>query len=518
MKSLLRRLDRWWLAPLLLWLAPFALLFALGLFWLSEHGAMLHWAGLALLLGAIGYGLQYWQGRRERGALDAARTQADPDWPDEADGAWSRVESLAAGLDTRDWPLDDQTALMRLGRRTLEQVASCYHPETDYPLLELRVPHTLLVIERASRDLRESITANVPFSHRLTVGALARAYRWKPFAERLLGLHGSGRWVPNPASALLGQAWSQLLDRAYAGARRSLYQWLLQEYVRKLGHSAIALYSGRLLLAEEEPLKQLTQTVQADPARAPETAPAACERLAEEPLRILILGRSSTGKSSLISALFGQLRAATDLLPDTTRTLTPYRLERQGMEIALVFDSPGSERLSHRSLQEIANPADMILWVSAAHRPDRQVERQTLDTLRTLQAARVDRRPPPLLVVVTHIDRLRPLREWLPPYDLTDTSNLKAMSIQAAIAALASDLEVPIANVIPVCLAEGRVYNVEDSLWAAVLDQIDRAQRVRLLRCQDVRRREENWKLLRRQLANAGRFLLALPRPSPRNP
>ena len=114
-------------------------------------------------------------------------------------------------------------------------------------------------------------------------------------------------------------------------------------------------------------------------------------------------------------------------------------------------------------------------------------------------------------MAVTHIDRLRPLREWQPPYDLTETRNLKAMSIQAAVTALATDLEVPIASVIPVCLAEGRVYNVEDTLWAALLGQLDRARRARLLRCQDECRRKENWMLLRRQLANAGRFLLALP-------
>jgi hypothetical protein len=46
---------------------------------------------------------------------------------------------------------------------------------------------------------------------------------------------------------------------------------------------------------------------------------------------------------------------------------------------------------------------------------------------------------------------------------------------------------------------------------------MDRAQRVRLLRCQVARRREENWTLLRRQLANAGRFLLAWPGRSSRH-
>ncbi len=519
MKSLMTRIDRWWLVSLLLWTVPLAALLPMGLLWLHQAGLLLVWIASILLFSAAGYGLAYWLRAAGRDALDVEQTQPDPAWPAAAEGAWTLVEEMAARIDPADWPLAAEMRLGALAQRTLEQVARYFHPEVDQPLLELRVPHALLIIERASRDLRQAITEQIPFSHRLTIGALARAYRWKPFAERLLGLYRAGRWIANPANALLNEAWSQLRNQGFAMARQDVYRWLLQEYVRKVGHYAIQLYSGRLLLTEEDPVKRLTQASSVDLEQAAEieAATPSLEDVSGEPLRVLVLGRSNTGKSSLINALFGQLRAATDIVADTTRAQTPYRLERDGVEIALIFDTPGSERLAYKSLHDAAISADMILWVSAAHRPDRQSERHILDTLRTAQAARIDRRPPPLIVVVTHIDRLRPLREWQPPYDLTDSDNLKAMSIQAAITALAADLEVPIANVIPVCLAEGRVYNVDDTLWTAILDQMDRAQRVRLLRCQDVRRREENWNLLRRQLANAGRFLLALPGRASRN-
>jgi hypothetical protein len=68
-------------------------------------------------------------------------------------------------------------------------------------------------------------------------------------------------------------------------------------------------------------------------------------------------------------------------------------------------------------------------------------------------------------------------------------------------------LAVPVATVIPVCLASERIYNVNDALWAAMLDRQDEAGKVRFLRCLEQRKREENWTLLRRQLANAGRWL-----------
>ncbi len=512
MQSLMRRIDGLWLGALLLWLLPFAALLILGLVWLRQEGLVLVWLGSILLFSAVGFGLQVWLKNRQQIKLDAARTEADPSWSPAADGAWAIIEDFANSVEPDDWPLEEGVRLGELARLSLEKVARHFHPEVEQPLLELRVPHALMVIERASRDLRETITEQIPFSHRLTVGSLARAYRWKPFAERVLGLYRAGRWVVSPPNALLNEAWAHLRKRGFAMAQRDVYRWLLQEYVRKVGVYAIDLYSGRLLLSEDSPVKRLTQTSRADLEAATLAATEEGGELPGEPLRILVLGRSNAGKSSLINLLFGQLRTATDVLPDTTRALTPYRLERDGLEIGLIFDTPGAERLSHKALNEAATAADMIIWVSAAHRPDRQTERQTLDALRTIQAARVDRRPPPMLIAVTHIDRLRPLREWLPPYDLTDSSSLKAMSIQAAVTALAADLDVPIANVIPVCLAEGRVYNVADSLWTAILNQMDHAQRTRLLRCRDESRREENWNLLRRQLANAGRFLLALPK------
>lgn len=511
MQRLLKRIDHWWMVALTAWLIPVVALLPLGMLWLRQEGLLPYWLASLVAFSALGYGLQFWLKRREQGGLAAEQTQPDPDWPPSAEAAWALVEDFATNLKPDDWPIGDVQKLSMLAQRTLEKVASHYHPEVDQPLLELTVPHTLLIIERASRDLRDTMTAHVPFSHRLSLGSLVRAYRWKPFAERLLGLYRAGQWAVNPTNAALNEVWGHLRWRGYALARRELSRWLLQEFVRKVGTHAIDLYSGRPLLFEEDPLSRATTASTVDLAVAAESAIKDAQGPTGEPLRILVLGRSNTGKSSLINALFGELRAATDLVSDTTQALTPYRLEHDGLELALIFDAPGAEQLAYRSLREAAAAADMILWVSAAHRPDRQSERQILDGLRTAQSTRTSHRPPPLLVVVTHIDQLRPLREWQPPYDLTDSNNLKAMSIQAAVTALAADLEVPIASVIPVCLAEGRVYNVEDTLWAALLDQLDRARRSRLLRCQEAQRRDQNWKLLRRQLANSGRFLLALP-------
>lgn len=506
MKTLLTRIDRLRLLALLLWAVPVAALLPLGLVWLSQVEAMRYWLAALVLFSAVGYGLQFWLHRHERRLLLTAETGPDPVWPPAAEAAWALVEDMAAQTKAEDWPIDKGARLGDLGRQTLERVARHFHPTVDEPLLELTVPHTLLIVERASRDLREAITDHIPFSHRLTVGSLMRAYRWKPFADRLLGLYRAGQWIVNPVNAFLASALDQLRDRGYSLAQDEIYRWILQEYVRKVGTYAIELYSGRLLLSDAPSEARSTRSSERDLR----VADGSDEPLGE-PLRILVLGRSNAGKSSLINALFGQLRVATDLLPDTTKMLTPYRLAREGLDLALIYDTPGSDAMDEQTLRSAAGDADMILWVSAADRPDRHADRETLDTLRAAFAERLTRRPPPVLVALSHIDRLRPVREWLPPYDLAQPKSLKAESILAAVEVVATDLAIPIASVIPVCLAGGRVYNVEDVLWAAILDRLDAAQRSRLLRCQDARKREENWSLVRRQLANAGRFLLALP-------
>lgn len=506
---MLNRSDRLRLTALLLWALPIAALLPLGIWWLWQSGAILYWLAAMVTFSAAGYGLQFWLRRRDRRLLTDVQTAPDPHWPPRSQAAWDAIEGMAERVKPEDWPLSDGPRLSNLGRDALEQVARIYHPEREQPLLELTLPHGLLIIERACRDLRNEIAGQIPFSHRLTLGDLLRAYRWKATAKRLLDLYRAGRMVINPANALLAEGWERLRRDAFGAAWSDLHRWLLQEYVRKVGYYAIALYSGRLTLNEGDPADALTPSSRRDQDRAAADGTAQ----AGEPLRILVLGRTNAGKSSLINALFGRLTAPADALPDPAGAVAPYRLERNGLTAALVFDTPGydTDGLPPKALDRLVTDADLVIWVTAAHRPDHQGDRETLDRIRARWAARPDRHPPPLLVALSHIDLLRPPTQWQPPYDLTNPQGPKAVNIRAAVEAVAADLALPIADVIPVCLAEGRVYNVADSLWAALLDRQNTANKVRLLRCLDERKRTEDWSLLLRQLSGTGRLLARLP-------
>lgn len=508
MKSPLGQIDTLRVLALALLLLPVVAVFGLGLVWLWQSGRMTWWLGGVAACVAVGFGLQQWLVRRDRKLLAEAATEPNADWPPSADVVWQRVQALADTCEPTDWPLDDGGRMLELGRRTLETVSQCYHPDVDEPLLELTVPHALLIVERASRDLRRDIAGQIPFSHRLTIGDLFRLQRWKAGAERAFDIYRVGRMIVNPLNALIGEAWRHLGNRSFGLARTELHRWLLRAYVRKVGYYAIDLYSGHLPLEDDDRVSRRTAVSGADLTAADDAADTG-----DEPLRILVLGRSNAGKSSLINALFGRLTAATDVMPDTTTALVPYALTRDGLTRALLFDSPGceGERFERKDMREAALHSDLILWVSAATRPDRKGERECLDALRGFQSSHPERRPPPLLVVVSHIDMLRPPAEWAPPYDLAEPRGAKATNIRDAVQAVAADLCVAIERAIPVCLREERVYNVEDTLWAAILTLQDEALRVRLLRCLDARKRDENWRLLRKQLLATGRFLSELP-------
>jgi hypothetical protein len=113
------------------------------------------------------------------------------------------------------------------------------------------------------------------------------------------------------------------------------------------------------------------------------------------------------------------------------------------------------------------------------------------------------------VVALTHIDQLRPFREWNPPYDLADPQGAKAENIREAVEATAGDLSVDVERVVPVCLLAGDLYNVEEGLIPAILTILDAAQRMKYLRCLREFKDEEYWRRLRQQAANAGRILLS---------
>ena len=511
-----------WLLLALFSALPYFVLGAVGAWWLYDSGWWLWWIGWAALVSLSGWPLMNWLRKRSSwsqisdagpaaarsSAAGSLATGPSPDWSPLGLAAWADVEAISRRLATEDVALDRPEPLLKLAKDVVETVARQFHPRSKKPLLEIPVPYVLRIVELVSHDLRSECSARIPGSHILTIHDLLRLKKLVELAPRAYVLYRAIRLFVNPVSAIGRELNDHVLSQMMTGPTNDIKRWALEFAVKRTGFYAIELYSGHLVLRGVE-FDQYT-TAQSRLAISGEQE--RTESLANEPLRILILGQVKAGKSSLVNAMFGETRAAVDVVP-RTRNIEPYLLERDGLQRAIILDTAGYEDATQTTAaldearQEILQ-CDLVVLVSSAQTAARDADKRLLDEVRNLFQKTPDREFPPLVVALTHVDQLRPFREWNPPYDLAQSQGTKAQQIREAVVATAEDLAVDVERVIPVCLQEGRVYNVDEGLIPAILTFLGDAQRLKYLRCLREFKDEEYWRRLREQAVNTGRILL----------
>ena len=485
-------------------LLPTASLIPLGGLWLWQRGYLIYWAiasctivaaSFLLLQRLIGGGVA----RDDAPPQEKAEAAADPGWTPRQDEAWGDVVGLASTVEPQR--LSSRDAAQNLALETIELVARRLHPERRDPLLQFTVPEALAVIERASRGMRSFVIRTFPLGDRITVAQLMWLYRWRGALQ--LAEKGYDLWrivrILNPVAAATQELRERFTRQLLAMGRQHVAQRLASAYVREIGRAAIDLYGGTLRVTATELSAHVTWASRADLAAA--------EGREAEPLRIVVAGQTGAGKSSLVNALASAVEAQVDALP-ATRLFTAYKLTHEGLPAALLIDSPGltgAERLD--ALIDHAADVDMVLWVASASRAAREIDRQALATIRGHFAAEPNRRRPPLLLVLTHIDALRPFNEWEPPYDLTAASRPKSQSILGAMEAAGAELGFAAAEIVPVRIdGAAPPYNI-DALWAKIIELVPEAQRARLLRTLGDIRNASAWSGLWSQAANAGRVI-----------
>ena len=150
---------------------------------------------------------------------------------------------------------------------------------------------------------------------------------------------------------------------------------------------------------------------------------------------------------------------------------------------------------------------DMILLVISVVNAARDIDQQMLKVINETISLNPRIKVPPVIVAMTHIDQLRPLREWKPPYNIADPDSLKSDMIRQAIEAIAKDLKINSDQIAAVSLAPGNIYNVEEGLIPTILQQLDHAKGIRYTRCLRDYHQEDYWRRLWTQSKNAGRFI-----------
>ncbi len=317
------------------------------------------------------------------------------------------------------------------------EVAYAYHPEVKHPLLNIYIPQAYGLIRGTVDDTDRWIAQLSPILDRVTIGQAYQAYftyrKLEPSAKKLFKLWNWAQWVINPAAAIAktaSQNYSQEANQQLLGNFNQLFR---ETALRNLSRQAIALYSGNTLPptfvttptptptlpeAKTETLREILEQAQTQ------------EAVEQKPVNILLVGRTGAGKSSCINSLFQEDLAEIDVLPSTD-SIKSYQWQTEVGESLILWDTPGYEQVNGEDLRNLvidyASNADLLLLVTPCLDPALQMDRDFLQDIKTEIADL------PTITIVTQVDRLRPIREWNPPYYWQQGEKPKEKAIRGAI-------------------------------------------------------------------------------------
>lgn len=390
---------------------------------------------------------------------------------------------VAAREDVLPW--EDWAQFFRRCQTLIEAIAHVYYPTTKRPFLNIYVPDAYGLLRGTVDDVDQWMQKLSPVLGQVTVGQAYETYetyrKLEPAARTAVKVWQWSRWIFNPVAALTRTSTQTYRNQANQQLLANLGQIVRETTLQALGERAIALYSGeavRTLESLELKLPEAeTQTLQ---EIITEAAPA--EAVEQAPLNVLLVGRTGAGKSSLVNTLFGRETAAVDVLPSTD-TLQSYQFQNNLDETLTLWDSPGYEQSGRDDLRhaviEKAAEADLLLLVTPATDPALQMDLAFLEEITT----QIDDLP--VISIVTQVDRLRPIREWSPPYDWRSGDQPKETSIREAIAYRQEILGEVSTAILPLVTGDT---TQERQAWggtelsAAMVDEFDPAKQGRMAR------------------------------------
>ena len=246
-----------------------------------------------------------------------------------------------------DWPTFWQRCQQVVGA-----IAHLYHPEVKYPLLNIHIPQAYGLIRGTVDDMDQWMEKLSPVLNQVSVGQAYQAYevyrKLEPSARKVMRVWNWAQWVWNPAAAAARTVSQPYNNQATQQLLVNLSQSLREVGLRTLSQQAIALYSGKgnqgsTVKAEgkRQKAEALTPAIPSEatsrfskaagatslgsqtlspphshaptlPSSSPQTQ--TLRRLLEQaeppavvdqkPVNILLVGRTGSGKSSVINTLF----------------------------------------------------------------------------------------------------------------------------------------------------------------------------------------------------------------------
>ncbi|MEZ8723042.1 GTPase family protein [Vibrio pomeroyi] len=338
-----------------------------------------------------------------------------------------------------EWGNLDQTGL-----EVLEFVAKKF----DKKSLDFSIPEGLKLFEEVSRRYKLVVKEHIPGIEYLKVSYIKAGYEaydkygelgQKIFKAAIWGNHLKNLYL-NPLKVISDLGREQATSTMTKGVVDDMQYAAKQALLDEVAAVAIDLYSGRFSI-EDESLRA-SDVSEADEKRfAPEL----------EPVRIVLVGQTSSGKSSLINALKQELVAEVDVLPSTdTSTVYNAFVDDNDVRVVDLQGLDGNAKTEALMLKEMTQ-ADVVLWVLKANQSARELDKQLKRKFDAFydDPKNISRKKPILVSVVNQVDRLKPVDEWQPPYDLESPTSAKAKIIAQALdynqTLLQPDMTLPLA-------------------------------------------------------------------------
>jgi small GTP-binding protein len=470
----------------------------LGIYYLWTAGLVfiVWWPLMACV--ALGY-LLAWYWHRKQHLLKPPDFAVPTHWTERDREAWRLVEKRAQeAASVSPAKLSEPDFYYQTGKELAAELAAFYHPGTADPIANLTVPEILVVIELAAHDLGELAERHLPGGHLMAIKDWKTAHQMTKWWSTATTIYWIVSAFLNPLQTVTRYAASRIgLSEPLRMLQQNLFVWFYTAFVHRLGTYLIDLNSGRLRVGAARYRQLVTESRQ-----AANESDAVIEKVAAGPfvgadndsvdrvkqVTVALVGQVKAGKSSLINALLGEVRARTAVVP-MTACIERYELLTPGMPTKLVlldtagYHSTGAQAEQIQASIEAARHADLVFLVLHARNPARQADVDLLDHLEEWFANRPNLKSPPIIAVVTHIDLLSPSLEWNPPYRWRQPNKPKEENIQGAVATVKQQLGSRLADVMPVCTQPGHTYGIDEDLLPAVALLLEEARGVALLRC-----------------------------------
>ncbi|GMM90579.1 GTPase family protein [Vibrio fortis] len=373
--------------------------------------------------------------------IDDALVKASNEWSQAELSIWNDSKHYIRQqlVDDIEWGNLDQTGL-----QVLEFVAKKFGKKS----LDFSIPEGLKLFEEVSRRYKLVVKEHIPGIEYLKVSYIKAGYEaydkygelgQKIFKAAIWGNHLKNLYL-NPLKVISDLGREQATASMTKGVVDDMQYAAKQALLDEVAAVAIDLYSGRFSIEDES--MRASEVSEADEKRfAPEL----------EPVRIVLVGQTSSGKSSLINALKEEMVAEVDVLPSTdTSTVYNAFVDDNDVRVVDLQGLDGNPKTEAVMLKEMTQ-ADVVLWVLKANQSARELDKQLKDKFDAFydDPKNISRKQPIVITIVNQVDRLKPVDEWQPPYDLDNPTTAKAKIIAQALeynqTLLKPDIALPLA-------------------------------------------------------------------------